>query len=260
MGMPRIDRVGLDASTARSMAPQKLNMPDFCKIAIIAALEREVRPLIQNWHCTRKSCEGHEFKFYENDGIAVVCGGIGPAAARRASEAIINLYHPGLVISAGFAGALDPALELGHAFTPRQVIDAADGSHTDCPEGDSILITFGDVADVEQKTKLGTAYGAHAVDMEAASVARCAQAHGIKFLACKVISDTSDTGLPPIARFISSDGNFHTLQFLAYVAIRPWLWAAVHRLASNSQIAASNLCSMLAETAKANTADWILTR
>ena len=235
-------------------------MSESCKVAIVAALEREVWPLINNWPSKRERFDGREFKFYEKDSVAVVCGGIGPEAARRASEAIIGLYHPALVISAGFAGALDPTLEVGHTLTARYVIDASDASRTNCAEGDSLLITFGDVAGVEQKAKLGTAFGAHAVDMEAASVARSAEAHRIKYLACKAISDTSSTALPPIGRFIGPDGKFHALNFVAYVAIRPWLWARAHRLASNSQLAAKNLCTMLAETAKANTADRILTR
>jgi adenosylhomocysteine nucleosidase len=230
------------------------------KVAIVAALEREVWPLINGWPSKRERFDGREFKFYERDSVAVVCGGIGPEAARRASEAIICLYHPALVISAGFAGALDPTLEVGHTFTTRSIIDASDASRTDCGIGEGVLISFADVADIDQKAKLGAAYGAQAVDMEASAVARSAEAHGVTFLACKAISDTSCTALPPIGRFIGPDGKFHALNFVAYVAIRPWLWARAHQLASNSQLAAKNLCAMLAETAKANTADRILTR
>ncbi|MBV8051995.1 MAG: phosphorylase [Acidobacteriaceae bacterium] len=235
-------------------------MPELCKVAIVAALEREVWPLIKNWPTTHKQFDGREFKFFENDSVVVVCGGIGPEAARRASEAIIRLHHPVLIISAGFAGAVDPALQVGHTFIARQVIDADDGSRTDCDVGASVLVSFGDVADVQQKAKLGTAYGAHAVDMEAAAVARSAEAHGVNFLACKVISDTSRTTLPPIARFIGSDGRFQALGFLAYVGIRPWLWANVRRLASNSALAARKLCVILAETAEVHAADRVLTR
>lgn len=235
-------------------------MPIPCKVGIIAALEREVWPFIKDWPTTRREFDGREFKFYENGGMVAVCGGVGPEAARRATEAIINLYHPALVISAGFAGAVDPVLEVGHTFTARHVIDASDGSRTDCGTGQGVLISFSDIADVEQKAKLGEAYGADAVDMEAAAVARSAGAHGVKFLACKVVSDTSRTALPPIARFVGSDGKFHVFQFLTYIALRPWLWAKVQRLASDSVMAASKLCAVLAETLEAHTADRLLTR
>jgi adenosylhomocysteine nucleosidase len=234
-----------------------------CQVAIVAALEREVWPLIKEWLSSRKEFDGHWFKFFEKDGVVVVCGGIGAEPARRAAEAILSLYRPGLVISAGFAGGLDPALEAGQTLTPRHVIDASDGSRTDSGCGEGVLVSFADIADVEQKAKLGAAYGAHAVDMEAAAVARSAEAHGVKFLACKVISDPSQSSLPPIARFIGSDGKFRALNFLAYIVVRPWLWPRVQRLASDSAMAAGKLCALLAETSESHAADRdarILTR
>jgi adenosylhomocysteine nucleosidase len=222
-------------------------LSDSCKVAIVAALEREVWPLIKDWPVSRKEFDGRGFKFFEKDGMVVVCGGIGAEAARRAAEAAIALYSPALLISAGFAGALDPSLPAGHTLTPRHVIDANDGSRTDSGLGEGVLVSFVDIADVEQKTKLGQAYGAHAVDMEAAAVARSAEAHGVKFLACKVISDASGCSLPPVARFVSNDGRFHALKFLAHVAVRPRLWSSVLRLANDTAMAASKLCQALAD-------------
>jgi adenosylhomocysteine nucleosidase len=131
---------------------------------------------------------------------------------------------------------------------PRYVIDAGDGSRTECASGEGVLVSFADVADIQQKARLGQAYGAQAVDMEAAAVARSAAMHGVKFLACKVISDTSTSSLPPISYFVGSDGKFHALRFMAYVGVRPWLWAKVQRLASDSAMAAQKLCSVLGES------------
>jgi len=220
------------------------------QVAIVAALEREIWPFVKDWSVVRREYDGRWFKCFETGGIALICGGIGSEAARRASEAIISIYHPKLVISAGFAGGIDPALPTGHTLMPRHVIDAGDGSRTDSGLGEGVLVSFEDVADVEQKARLGKAFGAHAVDMEAAAVARSAEAHGVKFLACKVISDTSSVGLPPIARFIGHDGRFHALRFLAYIAVRPWLWWRVQRLARNSALAAGKLCRALTETSQ----------
>lgn len=226
-----------------------------CKVAIVAALEREVRPFIKDWTSSQEKFGGRSYKFLENDGTALVCGGIGAEAARRAAEAMITLYHPALVISAGFAGGLNPALEAGHTLTPRHVIDASDGSRTDSGFGEGVLLSFADITDSEQKARLSQAYGADAVDMEAAAVARSAQAHGVRFLACKVISDASGSSLPPIARFINSDGKFHALKFLSYVAVRPWLWSKVQRLASDTAMAADKLCEALADLCESNLAD-----
>lgn len=221
-------------------------MAESRKVAIVAALEREVWPLVKDWRTTNKQYQGRAFKFFEHENVVLLCGGIGAEAARRAAEAIISLYHPALVISAGFAGGLDPALRAGHALTPRLVIDAGDGSRTDSGTGEGVLVSFAAVADSAQKASLAQAYGADMVDMEAAAVSRCAEAHGIQFTACKAVSDSRDQRLPPVARFVTPDGTFQSFRFLAHVAMRPWLWVGVGQLARNSAIAAQSLCKQLA--------------
>jgi adenosylhomocysteine nucleosidase len=223
-------------------------LSESCKVAIVAALEREVWPLVKDWRTAHKQAEGRSFKFFEHENTVLVCGGIGAEAARRAAEAIITLYEPALVISAGFAGGLDPALRPGYALSPRLVIDAGDGSRTDSGIGEGVLVSFAAVADSEQKASLAQAYGADLVDMEAAAVSRCARAHGIEFQACKVVSDSRDKRLPSVGRFVAADGTFQSLRFLAHVALRPWLWRGVGQLARNSSIAAQSLCKRLAAT------------
>ena len=64
------------------------------KVAIVAALEREVRPLIREWRLSEKEINGRRFRFFEKDEVVVVCGGIGAEAARRAAEAVIASYAP----------------------------------------------------------------------------------------------------------------------------------------------------------------------
>jgi adenosylhomocysteine nucleosidase len=217
------------------------------KIAIVAAIEREVWPLVKDWPRRETNFAGRSYRFFEREDTALVCGGIGSEAARRASEAIIELYRPRLVISAGFAGGLDPALATGHILRPRLVVNGGDGSRTDAGIGQGVLISFPYVATSEQKAKLRQAYGAQAVDMEASAVAQSAQAHGLRFTACKVIFDTSGTSLAPFELFIGYDGRFHVLRFLGYVAVRPWLWGKVKRWAGEAARASTNLCAALAE-------------
>jgi adenosylhomocysteine nucleosidase len=215
------------------------------RIAIVAALEREVRPLVKHWRVRRQEYAGRQFTFFERDRTAVVCGGIGAEPARRAAEAVIQLYQPALLISAGFAGALRPDMAVGQVLTARTVIDAQDGSRTDTGTGEGVLVSFNSAADAGQKAKLAQAYGALAVDMEAAAVARGAEAHGLRFMACKAISDTSGFSLPPTARFVGREGQFRTASFLFSAALRPWLWSGVLRLARNSALASETLCQRL---------------
>ena len=153
---------------------------DMPRVAIVAALEREVRPLVAGWRVVRRSWDGREFKFFESDDAVAVCGGIGPEAARRACEAVCAWYELRLVISAGFAGALSGELRVGDVVVPGKVIDAGDGSSVVAGTGMHALVSVAEVATVERKRILGSKYGAVAVDMEAAAVAKGAQGRRLR--------------------------------------------------------------------------------
>ncbi len=215
------------------------------KLAIVAALEREVSGLIKHWPQVERDFEGRTFKFFEHDEVVLVCGGIGLEAARRASEAVIALYRPALLQSVGFAGALYTGPRVGEIFSPAAVVDARDGSRIEIEGGNGVLVTFMEVAGSRQKAKLAQAYSAQAVDMEAAAVAAAARAHGIRFCATKVISDESNFEMPEMARFIDSQGRFRTAPFTIFVLLRPWLWRRTVALARNSSKAARMLAEHL---------------
>ncbi len=217
------------------------------KIAIVAALEREVTGLTKGWNRVERDHEGRSFIFFESNEIVVVCAGIGLDAARRAAEAAIALYSPALLQSVGFAGALDASLHVGDILAPAVVIDARDGSRIEIDGGSrqGTLVTFMAVAGIDQKANLALAYGAHAVDMEASAVAAAARAHGVPFSAIKVVSDEYNFEMPATARFIDPQGRFKTASFALFVALRPWLWPRVIELAINSREAASSLCGHL---------------
>jgi adenosylhomocysteine nucleosidase len=220
------------------------NLPDSYKLAFVAALEREVRPLVKDWRIVKRQHEGRRFRFFERDSTVVVCGGIGHEAAQRATEATVNFYQPALIASVGFAGALDPTLKVGYIFQPRFVTDVKDGSRIEIGSGAGTLLTSSAIAGTHQKAQYSKAYGAEAIDMEAAAVARVAQSHSIPFLAVKAISDEYDFDLPPMDRFVTQDGQFRTSAFAGFIAIRPWLWARTARLANSAQ-ASRALCKWL---------------
>ncbi len=216
------------------------------KVAFVAALEREVRPLVRTWRVNEKEYDGRRFRFFEDGEAVLVCGGIGPEPARRAAEAVIALYAPMVVYSVGFAGALDHDLKVGDLIQPAQVIDARDSSRMNVSGGKGILVSFGSVASPVQKAKLRVSFSAQAVDMEAAAVARAAQLRGVEFGAVKSISDEFDFTFPATEQFVDSTGNFRQGRFAVYAALRPWLWPKVRSLAVNSNVASRALCEWLA--------------
>ena len=217
---------------------------------MVAALEREVAPLVRSWHMRPIEHDGRKFRLFENGDVALICGGIGAASARRATEAIVQEVRPDRVLSVGFAGALDPALAVADVLEPRTVINAADGARTDTGRGRGTLVSFTAVAGREQKHKLREAYGAVAVDMEAAAVAQGADLRGVSFGALKVISDEANKALPPLDEFIDAQGNFRAARFSAHVALRPWLWRATFSLARDSARASQSLSHALQQYLK----------
>ncbi len=215
------------------------------RIAIIAAMEREVRPLIRSWTVRMIEHGGRRYRLFENGEAALLCGGIGAEAARRATEAVIREVNPARVVSAGFAGALNGSLQVGQVLEPRTVINAADGVRTEVGSGEGILVSSATVAGKEQKIRFSKAYGAIAVDMEAAAVAQGARARGVEFGALKAISDDADFSLPAMDRFVANDGSFHSVGFACHVGLRPWLWGTTIGLARNSAKASQALCGAL---------------
>lgn len=215
------------------------------KIAIVAALKREVWPLVKRWRASERENGGRKFRFFERANVVLVCGGIGAVAARRAAEAVIVLYAPELIVSAGFAGALEASLRVGDVMQPERVINANDGSSVMLEHGHGVLVSFAAVAGPEQKARLRESYGAQAVDMEAAAVAQAAEARGIKFRAIKAISDEVDFVFPSMERFVNANGSFSEWKFAGFAALRPWLWPRVVRLMRSSRRASRVLCEWL---------------
>jgi adenosylhomocysteine nucleosidase len=215
------------------------------RIAIVAAMEREVAALVRGWTVRVTEHEGRRYRLFEGADAALICGGIGAECARRATEAMIREVNPVRVISVGFAGALDGSLRVGDVIEPQTVINVADGVRTEIGAGAGILVTSAGVADAAQKARFAKAYAASAVDMEAGAVAQGALARGVEFGALKAISDAAEFNLPALDGFVGADGSFRTVGFGFYVALRPWLWATTIALAQNSSKASRALCDAL---------------
>jgi len=215
------------------------------RIAIVAALEREVRPLVKSWRASEQELDGRRFRFFEKDDVVLVCGGIGAQAARRAAEAVITLFAPKVIMSAGFAGALDSELKVADIILPLRVVNAGDGSSVTLERGEGVLVSFGSVASPEQKAKLRDSFAAQAVDMEASAVACAAEARGVRFAVVKVISDEFDFSFPVMERFVDENGQLLEGRFAWFAALRPWLWPQVARLARNSGRSSRALCDWL---------------
>jgi nucleoside phosphorylase len=220
------------------------------RIAIIAAMERELAPLVRGWKKGVLASGDSKFTLYESVDVLAVVSGIGCKNAELAARAVVEQSHPSALMSVGMAGALIRSLKIGGIFTPSVVVDAADGSEYRCAAesgrvSGGVLVSSGNIAGAEAKQELVNRFHALVVDMEAAGVARVAQQEHIVFRCVKAISDEADFAMPPLAGFIDAMGDFQRGKFAAWAALRPWQWARIAALARNSRRATCALCAWL---------------
>jgi adenosylhomocysteine nucleosidase len=212
------------------------------RIAIIAALPAELKPLVRGW----KQTEKHVWtgSLGEHSCMAVA-GGMGAAAATRAVTQVQADFRPDVLISYGWAGALTCALKPGMACAISEVIDATTGERFKTADtAGTRLLTLDHVARSDEKRKLAETHQTVLADMEAAAVARIAERQQIVFHCFKGISDGYNEILPDFTPFIDAEGQLRMTAFLAHVAMRPKYWGSLQRLGKMSQVAAGALAKL----------------
>jgi len=191
-------------------------------VGIVAALSIEVGDLIDRLQRVRKyhsatvpMIEG------EHAGriVVVAVGGVGRAAARRATDLLIAGHQPRWLISAGFAGALSPtfvrndlvlAQEIidpeGHRF-PVMIPEALCNSQGHVPG--RLLTVDRIILQPEEKQELRRGFEADLVDMESSAVVALCSEKLVRFLSVRVISDDARTVLPrEVAMLLSHTGSY----------------------------------------------------
>jgi adenosylhomocysteine nucleosidase len=235
------------------------------RIAIIAALERELEPFVRYWIRCTQIHEGKTFRcfqtcFENGEGVsgpdqgmyqlmAVACG-IGCGNAELAARAMMAQFRPQMLISAGLAGALIPSLKVGNIVTPNVIVDAATAAEYRCQmggdvQGDGLLVSAAEIAGKGAKELLAGRFHASIVDMEAAGVAKVAHEFNVRFRCVKSISDEVDFIMPPMGRFVDAEGRFRTRHFAAWAVLHPRSWSATVRLGRNSRRATRTLSDWL---------------
>ncbi len=217
------------------------------RLAIIAAMPGELKPLVRHWQHQRS--QGVDLWRKESGQAEWIgaCAGAGVNAATRAFTEAEKGGDLDAVISTGWAGALREQLSPGQFCDVSCVIDARTGERflSSGPPNDCWLVTSPRVADVHEKLRLASTYQASLVDMEAAGVARLAQMRGIPFYCLKGVSDGFNDQLPDFNRFITANGQFQMGRFVVSSILRPWQWPALIRMGENSKKAAHGIAESL---------------
>jgi adenosylhomocysteine nucleosidase len=215
-------------------------------IAIIAAMEREIRPLVRGWARRDLSTAQAIFPVFIRGNAIVICSGIGISPARQAAVAVMDSERPALLVSAGLAGALNTKLKVGQIFHPATVVDLATGVRFNAPGTDGVLVSASSVLDADAKRRITGSFGADAVDMEAAAIALVAEQRDCAFVAVKAVSEEAGFPMPSFEGFIDLRGRIRMARFLAACAVRPATWPTLFHLARNTARASRELCRALA--------------
>lgn len=214
-------------------------------IGIIAALPREVAGLVKGF-APQMEGRARGIFVWRSQRVVVVAAGMGAARAALAVEAAGDVSE---LWSVGLVGACDPKVRAGSVVEAASVVDVRTGerfaTEASGEPGAVVLATGAEIASVCEKTRLFAAYGAAVVDMEAATVARLALAHGTAFRAVKGVSDDADYELEGMGRFETKLGHFNTAGFALHTALRPWTWGRAITLGKHSGAALKALTAEL---------------
>ena len=182
--------------------------PVSADVGIVAALGIEVAPLLAKLGRVRKY-SGPKFAVVEGEVagklVAVVLAGAGRPRAQRGAEVLLDGHRPRWIVSAGFAGALDPTLRRNDIVLAAEVVNLEGrryGIDLAVPEGQGLrsgrLLTVDEIVrTAAEKAELRRDHGADVVDMETSAVAALCAERGVRFLSARVVSDEAGTDLPP---------------------------------------------------------------
>jgi adenosylhomocysteine nucleosidase len=215
-----------------STGPLTPHAPPARRVGVVAALADEARTLRPG-----RARLGTPIAV---DADVLLCwSGIGPTAARAASEALLAAGATALV-SWGVAAGLDATTAPGTLVLADRVVDLppldpmelwSSASWNDriaahLPPG--IRLVRGPIGATDRvlssraDKRAAASRGAVAADMETAAVARAAGRAGIPWIAVRAVSDTSDRSLPSaVAVAIDSAGRVRLSRLAAGLVRRP---------------------------------------
>ena len=165
----------------------------------MAALAPELRATLRALHARRIRSIGPTY--YAAGPLLFGWGGVGPVRAARCAADLLARYRPAVLVSTGFAGALEATLRPGAVVAGGAVGFPADpaarrmaGTVRGAREGETRSVERV-LLDAAEKDEIFRGTGALAVDMEAAALGALARERGVGFLCVKAILDTPDAPL-----------------------------------------------------------------
>lgn len=172
--------------------------------------------------------------------VAVMLTGMGVQNAERAVRAVLARCRTVTrVFSCGFAGGLNPDLNVGDVVTS-----------TTCPLPRVKQVTFACTSrvavTVAEKAALRARTGADAVEMESAAIERVCREAGVPCVTLRAISDSAHDDLPlDFNALLTAEHELSVTKLALAVVSKPWRIPALIELGRNSAFAARELATVL---------------
>lgn len=197
-------------------------------------------------------------KVWVNGRAAVlVANGPGPKLAGQAVEIARGREKLTGLVSTGFCGALDPALQVCDIFIPTELIPGRDRqgapvqppASTKRPHKSGMLLSTGHVASTAAEKSEFRETGAAAIEMEAAAVAQKAIEYNLPFYCVRVVTDTAGQSFPlDFNQLRDAAGRFSRAKILAAALGKPTAFPKLVTLNKRCKAAAQALGDFLADT------------
>lgn len=169
----------------------------------------------------------HLLEGHQPQSIAIFHTGVGEAATRARLPSLLDAEKPHLLISSGFAGALNKVWEPGDLLLAENVSDAdlLAAATRSLPQARLGRITSAAaiVDSPAMRHELGKSLRADAVDMESEVIGELCATRGIPMLSLRVISDTPAFPFPapPSVLFDLERQRTEFARLFLYVAKHP---------------------------------------
>jgi nucleoside phosphorylase len=160
--------------------------------------------------------------------VEVLHTGVGEKVCRQRVAEFLQDQQFDLLISSGFAGALNDKLQIGDLLLAKNLstveLTEVGSSFSSLPIHEADLLTVRALIDSsDERNKIARTSGAAAVDMETEFIARACAEHGIPLLSLRVITDTPREPFPapPHVVFDIEQQRTNLLKLAAFFLARP---------------------------------------
>ena len=237
-------------------------------IAIVGAVKEEIAGIKQAMNISDHVRLGKSSAWpgkWVKQNIVLVRSGVGRQRAEDATLQVIDHFKPGCLISIGYAGAVQPELNVGDLVIADTIIEenekgeyAPDSTwlnrakEISCSNGvktivGGLLTVDNVIHDCPSKQELGEKFNVQAVEMETSAIAKVAEEKGVPLLSLRVISDRLDQELLDSSSFLGSDGEISTLKAGWYVLTHPGSIKSALSLRTQTQIATQSITRFVSD-------------